>query len=137
MALLKDVDFYQTRTNARKVLNNYRRLQRITGRDKIDLRSPIMTDMPKTPSRGNAAEDAMVQYMDAEGEQNAIVAALMALSLTNRTVLYYSFCDRSNWSNYELAQKVGYSDRQIRRIKQEALLEFAEAYKHGLLIAYT
>ncbi|MDN6581061.1 MAG: autolysin, partial [Tetragenococcus koreensis] len=80
MGLLRDVDFFQTRRNARKCLAQYRRLQRITGKSKIDIKSPIITDMPKSPSQGNKSEDALIQHMDAEGELNAIIAGLMSLS---------------------------------------------------------
>lgn len=135
MGLLRDVDFNQTRTNARNVLSNYRRLQRITGRSKIDIKSPIITDMPKAQTNGNKTEDALLQIMDAEGELNAIVAGLMSLSLTSRTVLYYSFCDKERWTNDLIGIEIGYSERQVRRVKEDALIEFAEAYKKGSLIS--
>jgi len=136
LGLLRDVDFNQTRKNAVNTLKNYRRLQRITGRSKIDIKSPIITDMPKTPSQGNKTEDALLQHMDAEGELNAIVAGLMALSRTSRAVLYYSFCDKERWTNDLIGMEIGYSERQVRRVKEDALIEFAEAYKKGKLISY-
>lgn len=92
--------------------------------------------MPKSPSQGNKAEDALIQHMDAEAEQSAIVSGLMSLGLTNRTVLYYTFCDRDQWTEDEIGRDIGYSRRQVNRIKKEALVEFAESYKHGKLIAF-
>lgn len=136
MGLLRDVDFNQTRKNAVDTLKNYRRLQRITGRSKIDIKSPIITDMPKSPSYGNKTEDALLQHINAEGELNAIVAGLMSLSLTSRAVLYYSFCDKERWTNDLIGMEIGYSERQVRRVKDDALVEFAEAYKKGSLIDY-
>lgn len=136
MGLLRDVDFNQTRKNAVNTLKNYRRLQRITGRSKIDIKSPIITDMPKSPSQGNKAEDALLQHINAEGELNAIIAGLMSLSLTSRAVLYYSFCDKERWTNDLIGMEIGYSKRQVERLKSEALIEFAEAYKKGKLITY-
>lgn len=136
MGLLRDVDFNQTRENAKDTLANYRRLQRITGRSKIDIKSPIITDMPKSPSHGNRKEDALLQHINAEGELNAIVAGLMSLPLTSRAVLYYSYCDKERWTNDLIGIEIGYSERQVRRVKEDALVEFAEAYKKGSLIAY-
>lgn len=136
MGLLRDVDFNQTRKNAVNTLKNYRRLQRITGRSKIDIKSPIITDMPKSPSQGNKAEDALLQHINAEGELNAIIAGLMSLSLTSRGVLYYSFCDKERWTNDLIGMEIGYSKRQVERLKSEALIEFAESYKKGKLITY-
>ncbi len=100
MNLLREVDFKQTRDNARSVLKNFRRLERIAGRSLVDIKSPVITDMPKVPSHGNRAEDAMIQLADAETERNAILGALMALSLISRQILYYSFCDVEKHSNY-------------------------------------
>lgn len=70
MQLLREVDFKQTRCNARNVLKNFRRLERIAGRSLIDIKSPVITYMPKVPSHGNRAEDAMIQLADAEAERD-------------------------------------------------------------------
>ncbi|HII4066163.1 TPA: ArpU family phage packaging/lysis transcriptional regulator, partial [Enterococcus faecium] len=51
-------------------------------------------------------------------------------------ILYYSFCVPDSFSNYRISREVGYSERSIQRMKSEALIEFAEAYKHGRIIAY-
>lgn len=63
-------------------------------------------------------------------------SALMALSLTSRQILHYSFCVQDHYSNYKIAREVGYSERSIQRMKSEALIEFAEAYRNGKIIAY-
>ena len=137
MQLFKEVDFKQTRANARDVLKNFRRLERIAGRSLIDIKSPIISDMPKVLSRGNKAEDAMIQLMDAEAERDAILAALMALSLISRQILYYSFCDIEKHSNYEIGQLIsGYGEKNVEKLKSIALIEFAEAYKKGALVHY-
>ena len=135
MMLLKEVDFRATRRNARNVLKNYRRLERIAGRSKIDVRSPIITDMPKSPG-GNKSEDAIIQLMDAEAERDAIVSALLSLSIDSRQVLYYSFCTVDRYSNVGIARQMGYSVRTIEDYKATALIEFAEAYRKGKLIEY-
>lgn len=134
--LFKEVDFFETRRKARQVLKSYRRWERIAGRSSIDLRSPIITDMPRTPSKGNGAEDAILQRVDAEMERDEIVRALMCLSIDSRHVLYYSFCDVNRYSNAWIAQKLKYSVRTIEDYKSTAIIEFAEAYKKGRLITY-
>ncbi|MDT2512570.1 autolysin, partial [Enterococcus avium] len=55
MALLREVDFYQTKCNARKILKNYRKWVRIAGKSMIDIKSPVMSDMPKGDRWGNKA----------------------------------------------------------------------------------
>ena len=137
MNLLREVNFKQTRDNARSVLKNFRRLERIAGRSLVDIKSPVITDMPKVPSHGNKSEDAIIQLADAETERNAILGALMALSLISRQILYYSFCDVEKHSNYEIGQLIcGYGEKNVEKLKSNALIEFAEAYKKGALIAY-
>lgn len=92
IALLREVDFYQTKCNARKILKNYRKWVRIAGKSMIDIKSPVMSDMPKGDRWGNKAEDGMIQFMEAEAERDAILAALMSLGITSRQVLYYRYC---------------------------------------------
>ena len=133
----REVDFNQTRKNARKVLSTYRRLERTVGRSSIDLRSPLITSMPKSPSYGNKAEDALVQRVDAEKERDAIVSALMRLSLISRQILYYSFCDVDKHSNAEIGDLIhGYGEKNVEKLKSIALIEFAEAYKGGKALSY-
>lgn len=136
IALFREVDFHQTRKNARKVLKTFRRLERIAGRSKIDVRSPIITDTPKNRPYGNGTEEAIIQLIDAEAERDAIIAGLMRLKLTNRQILYYAFCSRESFSNQRIADNLGYSVRQIERMKSEALVEFSESYGQGRLIEY-
>jgi len=113
--LLKEVDFSQTRANARAVLKNFRRLDRIAGRSLVDVRSPIITDMPKGIKHGNKAEDALI----------------------SRQVLHYSFCDVEKHPNWEIGQLIrGYGEKNVEKLKSNALIEFAEAYKHGTLVVY-
>ena len=136
MMLLQEVDIKKTKANARKTLKNYRRLERIVGRSSIDIKSPIISDMPRIPTHGNKIEDAIVQLADAEVEINAMVSALMKLSLISRQILHYSYCSRDMFTNYKISREIGYSERSVERMKSIALIEFAEAYKNGKLIAY-
>lgn len=135
--LLREVDFKQTKRNARNVLSNFRRLERLAGRSLIDIKSPIITDMPKVQKYGNKIEEALIQTIDAESERDTILDALMALSLISRQILYYSFCDVNKHSNHEIGQLIrGYGEKNVEKLKSIALIEFAEAYKKGVLVQY-
>ncbi|MDK4351189.1 autolysin [Enterococcus thailandicus] len=137
MQLLREVDFRQTRCNARDVLKKFRRLERLAGRSLVDIKSPIITDMPKAPKYGNKTEDAIIQMIDVEAERDAIVAGLLALSLISRQVLYYSFCDVNKHSNIEIGDLIqGYGEKNVEKLKSIALIEFAEAYRGGILVSY-
>ena len=136
MMLLPEVDIKRTKANARRTLKSYRRLERIVGRASIDIKSPVITDLPKVLTYGNRVEDAIIQLADAEMEMNAIITALMKLSLISRQILHYSYCSRDMFTNYKISREIGYSERSVERMKSIALVEFAEAYKNGKLIAY-
>lgn len=136
MMLLPEVDIKRTKANARRTLKSYRRLERIVGRASIDIKSTVITDLPKVPTYGNKVEDAIIQLADAEMEMNAIITALMKLSLISRQILHYSYCSRDMFTNYKISREIGYSERSVERMKSIALIEFAEAYRNGKLIAY-
>lgn len=125
----------QTRKIAKKKLNECRRLNRIIGREPMALRSPVLSNMPKTPSNGNNAEDAVIQRTDAEEERNAIMRALELIPTTNGQILYYTHCvGTERPSDYEISKIVGYEIKTIQAKRRDAYIEFAEAYKQGALL---
>ena len=135
MTLVPEINKKETKKNARAVLSQYRRLNRIAERAPIDLKSPIITDMPRSGAK-NGSQDAFLEWIDAEIERDAIVAALAKLGLVSRQILYYSFCDLEKRSNYEIGKLIGgYGDKNIEKLKAIALIEFADAYKKGKLMA--
>ena len=48
MALLSEVDANNTKMSARKILSQYRKWERIAGKAAIDIKSPLLSDMPRT-----------------------------------------------------------------------------------------
>ncbi|EPH86972.1 phage transcriptional regulator, ArpU family [Enterococcus faecalis 06-MB-DW-09] len=132
MTLLPEIDKKETKRQARAVLSQYRQLNRIASRMPIDIKSPIITDMPRGGGSQNKSQDAFLEWIDAEIERDAIVAALARLGLRSRQILYYSFCDPEKRSNYEIGRLMcGYSEKNIEKLKSIALLEFADAYREG------
>ncbi|MDB7088355.1 MULTISPECIES: ArpU family phage packaging/lysis transcriptional regulator [Enterococcus] len=132
----KRIDVKQTRCNVREVLKNFRKLDRMVGRVTVDIESPRRINSLKATLSDQSSERASMQMIAIEAERNAIINALMVLSLTNRMILYYSYFVPESFSNYKISLEIGYSERTIQRKKAEALIEFAEAYKSGKLIAY-
>ena len=132
MELLPEIDKKEIKREARAVLSRYRSLNRIASRAPIDIKSPIITDMPIGGGAQNKSQDAFLERIDAEIERDAIIAALAKLGLASRQILYYSFCDTEKRSNYEIGRLMnGYSEKNIEKLKSIALFEFAEAYRKG------
>lgn len=135
MTLVPELDKRQTKRNARKVLSQLRKWERIAGKSMIDIRSPLISDMPRSLGVSmNRAEDGIIERVHAETERNAIVSALACLSHTHREILFYAFCNREPYRNYEIAHEVHIPLRSVERHKSDALLEFAEAYRKGQLL---
>lgn len=137
MVLVPKINHKQTKLNARKVLKQTRKLARIAGRPIVDLKSPVITDMPRGANQDNMIELTIVNRTTADDELKAIEKALASLCFLNRQILYYAYCDVEYHSNYEIGLLVGgYSEKNIERLKSNALVEFAEAYKNGELLRY-
>ena len=133
--MFPEFDLPQTRKVAKKKLNECRLLNRIIGREPMALRSPVLSDMPKTPSNGNKTEDALIQRTDAEKERDAIMRALELIPTTNGQILYYTHCTGvERPSDYEISKIIGYEIKTIQAKRRDAYIEFAEAYKQGALL---
>lgn len=137
MALLPEVDTSKTKMNARKVLAQYRKWERIAGKAPIDIKSPIISDMPRTLGVSvNKTQDGIVERVNAEVNRDAIMRALSALSFRSRKILDMTYCEPEKASVYEISLELRYSEIRIKELRSIALLEFAEAYKGGQVIAY-
>lgn len=135
MELFKDIDTKETKLRAKRVLATYRRLSRIAGQDEINLRSPIITDMPRTPSSyTNKSEDATCIRIDAENELRAIDTAISRVSQISKEIISMTFCENDKLTAFAIGMEIGYSERSVKDLKAQALLEFADVYRGGKLI---
>ncbi|MFC4771898.1 ArpU family phage packaging/lysis transcriptional regulator [Enterococcus hermanniensis] len=135
MELFEEIDVRETKFKAKRILASYRRLSRIAGQDEINLRSPIISDMPRTPSSyTNKSEDATCIRVDAENELNEINAALNRISRISKEIISMTFCENEKLTAFAIGSELGYSERSIKDLKAEALLEFADVYRDGKLI---
>ena len=135
MALLPEIDTRKTKMNARKILSQYRKWERIAGKAAIDIKSPLLSDMPRTLGVTiNKPEDGLWERVHAENERDAILRALALLGWRSRQILYMTYCDQEKATTLEIALYMKYSEIAIKKFRSIALLEFAEAYKHGELL---
>lgn len=135
MTLVRELDYRQTKDNARKVLSQLRKWERIAGKSLIDVRSPMITDMPRSLGVSvNRAADGIAERVHAEMERDAILGALARLSYRSREILSMTYRDVEKASVYEISLALGYSEIAVKKFRSVALLEFAEAYKNGRLL---
>ncbi|MFW3653477.1 ArpU family phage packaging/lysis transcriptional regulator [Vagococcus fluvialis] len=122
------------RRRARTVLKTFPKLRRIANADLTSIRSYVFSDTKVTSSKKNNADEKITRKIDADNRIDDIAQALNQLTEMSKTMLFKSYCEMHKSSNVALGNEFGYSDKGIERLKRIALIEFAEAYKCGLLL---
>lgn len=139
MFLLPEYDEIKCRSNVRPILKQYRRLARIAGRPLTDLKSPIISDMPKSTSYGNNHEKKSATVISAKMEVEEIDRAVKNLSQECFQVIYYTYLSKEEYTNLEIADIVFgtlNANKTVERRQKDGLLQFCESYRHGQLLAY-
>lgn len=131
LSLADDLKINTTKTkdNARVVLKRYLTWQRIAGKPVIDLKSPIIDDMPKAQNTINNTHSSLLNKIDAARERDDIIQALLSISTRSRLILYYTYCDTRDYTRIEIGEIINCSEDTVKVARSAALLEFAEAYR--------
>lgn len=75
--LVPEIDYRQTKRNARKVLAQYHKWERIAEKSLIDIKSPILSDMPRTLGVFvNKTQDGIAERVHAEMNRDTILKAV-------------------------------------------------------------
>lgn len=161
MTIIPELDYKRTRANARKVLKDWRSLQRKSGVT-VHLQSPVLTDMPGNRSNRNNVEHLLINKIQnvskrcieeskkSREKAYAIKIALDSLSDVSYDILYYSYGIANPYSTIKLSntikvyhegemgkiEEITYSIKNIEKLKSTALIEFAEAYHFDNLLVY-
>lgn len=132
LLVFPEIDKSKTRKRVRKLLKQYRRLQRTIGTTHDNLRASVVDDMPK--DKKLPSHSRLIKKIDAEKEIESIDEAIKRVSSISQKILYYSYCHYEYKTNVWIANKLGYYLSSIENKKSIALIEFAEAYKGGELL---
>ena len=159
MTLLSEIDYKKTKNNVRRLLKKCRSLQRMSG-VQVHLQSPVLSDMPRYQSNRNNVEASMIHLFRDTSKKSideakryreqvkAIEKTLQLLPDVSREILYYSYCVSNPYSMAKLSrmikvyrenefgqvEEITYSIKNIEKLKDNALIEFAEAYHYENLI---
>lgn len=159
MLLVPEIDECKTRANARKLLSTYRKKKRRIVGKSIDpyslIRSPEITDEPMNHSNVNSLEKTMVHKLRNvhqidvfSKELDQIDSTIDSLSNVSKRILKLSYCDPDKLTIRDIAfkleiyqyniegrlERVIYSEKNIEKLKSQALVEFAEAYSGDDLV---
>ncbi|MCM6931257.1 hypothetical protein NE261_05460 [Enterococcus italicus] len=163
MALLPKINEKKTRENVRDLLSDYATMKRSSAfTDSYrDLTKAIQySDMPKSQSNRNSQEDKMIAIFKQVSKATitrseecrytvyAIDYAIEFLPPVSQEVLRLSYCMDRKYTINDIAariktyrtnefgevEEIQYSIKNIERLKNIALIQFAETYKGGKLL---
>ncbi|KRK93354.1 ArpU family phage packaging/lysis transcriptional regulator [Companilactobacillus futsaii] len=137
MKSLPDINIDQTKKNARKVLKQYRILNRIAGRSLTSVKSPVLNGMPKNTNTNSIQENKSVQVVNASMELEEIDRAVNNLPQEYIDVIYYKYMSKETHTNLDIAGLVFGSitaNKTVARRLSDGLLLFSESYRNGELL---
>lgn len=118
---------------AEEKLKQCRKLMRTAGQRLSDLQSPIISDMPRSSSHGNAIEDKIIRQVSAQQELQEIYRAITWLTRDEQNLLIAKYFNNERPTDRMIMIDMGLSERTFYRLHNRALQEFAEAYMAGSL----
>lgn len=123
---------------AKKVLNSFRRLDRIA-RASYSLKSSAnyqQTMNKGTRQRGADHEKHLLKVLEAEQERDMIKQTVESLDEPYKSLLVLKFCQRDKWFDWQIYERLGYEKSRFYELQKEALSMFAEIYDSGRLLVY-
>lgn len=133
-----NIDETATIAKVKKVLNSFRRLDRIAG-SQYSLSSSGNWQEIKTslaPNKMAKHEEHLLRTIAAEQERDRIRRTAESLEEPYRSILLLKFCQREKLFNWEVQERLGYGATRFYELQNEALLMFAECFKGGELLTF-
>ena len=137
--LFADVDKTATKKKAIKVLRRYRMLTRIAGLEYAPKVTASFSLEPKSFDGmvHSQTESIVTRKVAAEQDLQAIVRAINALSDRHYSqILIECYCRNRKQYNIEVYMDLGYSESEYYRMREQAILEFAENYRNGECLVF-
>ncbi|MDA9469935.1 ArpU family phage packaging/lysis transcriptional regulator [Enterococcus sp. 5H] len=136
MLLFPEVDRKKTKKQAHELLNNYRALARIAGRNHIPkITTTYFFEMENISRKVEQTNTTILNRKAlAENELCKIMEAMNQLDSYDRELLYDKYMDRSYTTNIAIYMKHHMSESKFYREIDKALIRFAEAYENGELL---
>ncbi|USS85124.1 DUF1492 domain-containing protein [Fructilactobacillus myrtifloralis] len=130
-----EIDERATRNKVRRFFKKQvPRLVRLSGLDLASLKSPELSSMPTSKPVGNANEDRIVRTLEAQRLITAVVKAMQVCGEPSYTILFGVYVQgRQNW---QVAQQLGYSTTRFYQLKNQAFLNFVDAFVEADLHVY-
>lgn len=123
-----EVDTIETAAKVRKFFKqDYPKLIRWAGVNGGYIKSPVMSDEPRSPSFGNRAEEKMDKRIYAQQTLARVGKAINVLSYESKQILIGVYADNKNV--WDMCDLVGCERAQYQAKKRKAENEFADAFE--------
>lgn len=123
-----DVDVIETSANVRQFFKkDYPKLLRMAGVNSSYVKSPVLTDEPKTPSFGNNSENKINKRIYAQQTLECVTRALDVIRYESKQILIAVYADKLN--AWQVCELVGCERAQYQLKKRKAENEFADAFE--------
>ncbi|CUR63439.1 ArpU family phage packaging/lysis transcriptional regulator [Leuconostoc gasicomitatum] len=128
MQLLPDINEAATISNVRQFFEvEVERIARIAHEEMGGLKSPTMSDMPRSETFGNSVETRLNKQIEARILFDKIKTAISFIKYPYRQILETRYIDGMNW--LDMGSKFQYSSRQLMRKRDLAFLYFADTFE--------
>lgn len=137
--LFKELLKNKTKENAESALKSYRTFLRIAGEEYSPKVTATYSLEPKSaPGSPSKQTEAMVlRRVSAQQELEHMAEAINRLSDSHLSqILIERYCRLRFRQDKEIYPALGYSSSEYYRLLDRALIEFAEAYKSGMLLEF-
>lgn len=130
MELFEPIDEVQTAKNVRRFLTkDLDKLLRMANETPSFLHSPIIDDMPKSPSGKNTSEEILVSHFDSKSyiAKRILIGIGKAMNnckLIHKQILISKYLD--DMYDWQIMQNLNYEKTRYLEIKMNALNEFAD-----------
>lgn len=123
-----EVDMIETAAKVRKFFKQYYpKLMLWAGVNDSYIKSPMITDEPKSPSFGNRAEEKMDKRIYAQQTLASVGKAINVVSEESRRILIGVYVDNKDaWS---MCEALGCERSRYQQKKRKAENEFADAFE--------
>lgn len=137
MPLFREIDRHATARRVIKFLDRpLDHYLAMSGKNRADLKSPILDSQPKGTLSGNANENRMVNIWLAGQVVDCVGSAIRNMTRESQKILLSRYSDQM--LTYNIAQELNISSATYSRKQERALCEFADRFeyqvvKHGIV----
>jgi ArpU family phage transcriptional regulator len=128
LELLPKINEKATINNVKRFFeSDVERIARIAHEDISGLKSPSISDMPRSPLHDNLVDQRLNKQIEARILFGKIKLAITYIKYPYRQILETRYVDGINW--LDMGSKFQYSPRQLMRKRDQAFLYFADAFE--------